>query len=603
VSASLLPVEHSVAPASVTLFDRDFISAIGATFATDIIRLAPGTSVASNGSAGTKAEVRIRGAESNHTLLFVDGIAFNDVASANVARFETLSTDGLDRIEILRGPASALFGSEALGGVVVVVQPDPLGSRRIDASLEAGSRDHRRAAATIVSGGETAGITASASWAKNDGIDIFGGGEGDKDGYESLHLSFKAVARPGNGDGEFGLVGHYLHHDIAYDGTPAPLFVRADTADVSEIETKAVRAWASYGLDPDAPFAATVAAAFVDNDNRNRDAGVRTNDSYGQRIRIGGQLIGRHGLGATSHEFVLAADHEVEDFGTRDRLYGGASDQDRSRSRTALVGEWLADWGLLQTDVAVRHDAFDRFRNATTLRGHVILPLGSGFALTGGYSEGIAQPNFSDLYGFSPLATFTPNPDLKPERSNGFEAGVRYGSETLSAEITGFSSNLRDEIVEDFSVVPYTIVNAPGTSRRRGVEVAARWSPRPDVRLTGSYTFLDARELGTGSTALRELRRPRHSASLTGEWSPGPWQVAATASWVGKRRDTDFDTYADVQLRDYLLANARIAYAVHENVELFARVENVFDASYQDLVGYAMPGRSAYAGVRVRLGD
>ena len=128
VTASLSPVAAADAPASVTVFDEALIEALGPTLATDLVRLAPGVSVATTGAQGTETVVRIRGAESNHTLVFIDGIAFNDIAAANAARFDALTSGGLGRLELIRGPQSALWGSEALGGVVAMSSPDPLGA-------------------------------------------------------------------------------------------------------------------------------------------------------------------------------------------------------------------------------------------------------------------------------------------------------------------------------------------------------------------------------------------------------------------------------------------------------------------------------------------
>ena len=116
VTASLSPIERSGAPASVTTFDSQIIDALGLPLASDIVRLSPGVSVATTGAQGTETVVRIRGAESNHTLVFIDGIAFNDIAAANAARFDALTGGGLGRLELIRGPQSALWGSEALGG-------------------------------------------------------------------------------------------------------------------------------------------------------------------------------------------------------------------------------------------------------------------------------------------------------------------------------------------------------------------------------------------------------------------------------------------------------------------------------------------------------
>ncbi|HET9429378.1 MAG TPA: TonB-dependent receptor plug domain-containing protein, partial [Allosphingosinicella sp.] len=193
ITTSLLPVRSGQAPASTTVFDERTLAALGFTAASDIVRLAPGVSVAASGARGTETVVRIRGAESHHTLVFIDGIAFNDAAAANAARFDTLTASGLSRIELIRGPQSALWGSEALGGVVAMTSPDPLGRRRAAGAVEVGSGNAHRAEGEFASGGTHAGLSATAGWARADGIDIIGNGSGDRDGYETLTLGLKGA--------------------------------------------------------------------------------------------------------------------------------------------------------------------------------------------------------------------------------------------------------------------------------------------------------------------------------------------------------------------------------------------------------------------------
>ena len=604
VTASLVPVPEDEAPASVTVFDAERIEALGFTLASDLIRLAPGASVSVSGGQGALTQVRLRGAEANHTLVFIDGIALNDLAAGNQARFETFGADGLGRIELVRGPQSALWGSEALGGVIAMESPDPLGRRRIAASAEIGSRDFLRASGAFATGGERAGLSGTVSFARADGIDILGGGSGDLDGFENFTGALRSTVQLG--DFSAGATGRYIRHRTEYDANDPVTFQRADTADISKIETYAGRIWFGYG-DAVTPWQARIEAQHIGSDNRNRVATTSTNDSYGRRTRLATQAVRRFGVNTTRHTLIAAAEHEEEDFGTRDLQFGGASDRDLERSRTAFVGEWRAEWGdLLTTDIAVRHDDFSAFQDATTLRLRAEFNLGGGVSLVGGYGEGIAQPSFVDLFGFGPGSGFIGNPDLKPERSEGFEGGIRWQRPTFSLEAVAFSNDLTDEIVEDFSIFPsYTVVNAPGESRRRGVELSGEWRPREDLRVSANYTYTDTREPETAGTALREVRRPEHTANLAADWRTGPLTLGGSLAYVGERTDRDFDLFPAplVELDAYVLASARVAYRISEALEAYARVENGFDENYQDVVGYATPGRSVHAGIRLSFGD
>ncbi len=606
VSAALVPVDLSTAPATVSVIDAPRIEALGSPYVLDLVRLVPGVAVATSGSQGSQTQIRIRGAEANHTLVFIDGIAFNDPAAGNEARFETFGADGLGRIEVVRGPQSALWGSEALGGVIALETPDPLGAMRATASGEYGSRNVARGAATLVTGGDTAGLSATAAYVRGDGIDSLGGGTGDRDGFSTKTASLKAVARPGE-DGELGLVARYIDHRNQFDGTDPVTFLRADTADSSRTETGAVRAWATLGLGADAPWSGTIESQYLRSDNRNRNAGDPLNATRGDRFRVGGKLVHRFAIGATRHVLVGELEREDETFSTRDTQYFGLTDQRRTRGRMTYVGEWRADWnGLLATDLAVRHDDFNRFANATTVRASAILTVARGLSLVGSYGEGIAQPTFYDLYGFFP-GSFIGNPNLTPERSRGYEAGVRYASSRISAEVTAFSNALRDEIVTVFDPATFnsSTANATGRSRRRGIEANVEVRPLAGLNVTANYTFLDAKDQQVAAAVrLREVRRPRHSANLAADWMSGRLTLGASLAYVGTRRDTDFDAFPalTVRLKDYVLGGARIAYAITPAIEAFGRIENAFDSQYQDVVGYATPGRGVFGGLRVRIG-
>jgi len=441
------------------------------------------------------------------------------------------------------------------------------------------------------------------SYAESDGIDILGGGTGDADGFNNLTGSLKGVIR--SGGFEAGAVGRAIRHEAEFDGFDAS-FQRADAANASVAETYAARGWAGYGFDPDASWWIRLEAQHLDSENRNRTGTVRTNDSYGRRTRFGGQAGTRLQFGATRHELIAAVEREEEAFGTSDLRFGGASDRDLERARTAFVAEWRARWGeWLTTDLALRHDDFSRFEDATTFRAQAVAGLGGGFSILGSYGEGIAQPSFVDLFGFGPGSRFIGNPGLRPESSEGYEFGLRFQRPGLKLEAVAFSNDLTDEIVEDFSIFPdYTVVNAGGESGRRGLELSADWEPAKGVSLAANYTYLDAdqpRAAGTGTE--RELRRPEHTASLSGSWRRGPLTVGAALAYVGERVDRDFDLFPSplVELDAYVLASARVAYRLTEQVEAFARVENGFDETYQDVFGYRTPGRTVHAGIRLVL--
>ncbi|MBC7986191.1 MAG: TonB-dependent receptor [Sphingomonadaceae bacterium] len=606
VTASRAPVAADSIGVSATVIGEARIEALGEVQAVDLLRLIPGVSVAVSGSRGTQTQLRIRGGEANHSLVFIDGIGFNDPAAGNESRFESFSADGIGRIEVIRGPQSALWGSEALGGVIALEGPDPLRGDRLDATIEYGSRDSARAALAGTLGDARHGVTLTASHARSDGIDIVGGGAGDRDGFENTTLALRAVTRPAP-DGELGIAARHIAAESEFDGFDPLSFLRADTLDRSESDTSAVRGWAALGLGPAAPWSITAEAQYLTSGNDNFLGDAPLNRTSAERFVVGGQIERRIAVAGSRHALIAATEREDENFAARDQQYFGLTDQDRSRGRTAFIGEWRAEWGRsIVTDLAVRHDDFNAFADATTIRAAATAEVVEGLHVRGSWGEGIAQPTFFDLYGFFP-GSFVGNPDLAPERARGYEVGVEWRGERVVLSATGFRSALRDEIVPVFDSGTFlsSTANASGKSRRQGIELAAALAPLPGLRIDVNYTLLDADDQQVvEGLRIREVRRPRHGASLALDWETGPLLIGASFAYVGARKDADFDVFPapSVTLGDYVLANARIACRIGD-VELFARVENLLDAHYQDAFGYATPGIGGHAGVRLRLGD
>jgi vitamin B12 transporter len=591
-------VPEAEAPVSATVFDRATLEALALPMTADVLRLAPGVAVATSGPRGTQTQVRIRGAEARHTLLFVDGIRFNDPAAGNEARFELLTNDALSRVEVVRGPQSALWGSEALGGVIAVDSADPFAGRALGALGEYGSLGSGRASVQGSARAGVVGVSASAGWIGSEGINAVGAA-GDRDGFEARSASVKAVAKP-LPSLELGLVGHLIAGRSEFDGSDPVTF-----APTQDLETRnrigAVRGWAALASGG---WSAKAEAGWLGSANRNYFQDRPTNRTAGERLTLGAQASKRLG----GQELIAAVEHQDEHFHARDQVYFGGTDQDRARRVTALVGEWRARWAQgLSTDLAVRHDSFSAFADATTVRAAAIVAPAKHWQLHAAYGEGIAQPTFYDLYGFFPGA-FRGNPDVKPERSRGWEAGLRWAGARGSVGVTAFANRLQDEIVGIFDPATFisSTANVTGRSRRRGIEAEAEYRPSPALRLAASYTFLDAGEQRiAGALAVREVRRPKHTASLIAAGTSGRLSWSASGAYVGARTDNDFNVFPSrtVRLGGYVLASARLGWRIGRALEAYVRAENAFDESYQDVVGYNMPGRTVYAGVRLRLGD
>ena len=597
VTASRGEEEADRTAASVTLIDATRIERIGSPLVPDLLRLLPSVSVAASGPAGSQTQVRIRGAEANHTLLFVEGIRANDPAAGNEPRFELLNADLASRIEVVRGPQSALWGSEAIGGVVAV-SGSPPGSGGTQAFVEGGSFDSWRGAARTEAGDAERGFSIGLAGQRSDGVDSFSG-EGEKDGYSILGLRTAGRYRVAPSF-LVGASGFALTGKSEFDGFLQSFpFSHADTLDETRNKLAAGRLFAELG-NREASYA-IASGSLLGSSNRNELDGEFVNKTQATRRTV--SVEGGHRFG--KHQLIAAVESERETFEARDTAFGGFTNQDRSRSHHSLTAEWRASGlGPIDAGLAIRHDIFSRFEDATSFRASVRTALGGGWSVAASYGEGIAQPTFFDLYGFFP-GSFVGNPDLKPESSRGGEISLRYASDRLGGSLTYFRQRLKDEIatvfLPDFTS---TAINADGKSKRQGIELEGYYRHSDALRLTVNFAWLDASEPEVGGGQLKEPRRPKHSGSVAVDGTQGRLIYGVAVAYTGRRTDTDFDVFPAelVRFDPYWLASARLAYRLTDKLEAHVRVANAFDEDYQHVVGYRTEGRSIHAGLRVALG-
>jgi len=597
ITASRSTEQAEKTPASISLIDATTIQRLGEPQIVSLLRLTPSVAVSSSGPAGSFTEVRIRGAEANHSLLFMDGIKLNDPASGDIPRFELLNADLASRIEVVRGPQSALWGSDAIGGVISINGLDDPGGWAF--SGEGGSFGSRRASASAGVRAGKLSFAAAGGWQSAQGIDSFGSPVGDRDGFHNL--SGRARMTIDLDGWRVGAAGLAFSGKSEFDGYDLVTFAHQDTLDSSRNRLAAGRIWADFGSD-NSTWAGGLSATLLGSSNRNRLADDPINRTSGGRRSLSGQIERRFVSGPLSHRLIIAAEDERETFHARDTLYGGFTDQDRSRSHQGLTAEWRGQYRGWNGGLALRRDMFNRFRDATSFRASLLAPLANGLKLAGNYSEGIAQPTFFDLYGFFP-GNFVGNPSLRPERSKGFEVGLRWSRSKLAASATWFRQRLTGEIVDVFDPQTFlqTSENKDGASRRRGIEATFAWHPGEWLNLGTNYTYLDASEPDPSGLRLsEELRRPRHSGSIRADGQIGRFTYGASLAYVGRHRDRrDNFPYDLVILDSYWLAGAEVAYQIAPSIDLTLRGANLLDQKYQDSFGYRTEGRGIFAGIRL----
>ncbi len=584
--------------------------------AAEALRSLPGVSVSQQGGSQNLTVVRLRGAESNHTLVLVDGVEVNAAGTDGFFDFSTMLVDDIAQIEVIRGPQSGLYSSGALGGVINIVTRGGKGPLTFRARAEGGSFDTRDGMVGISGGTDRAHMSLSLSGRRTNGFDISSKGTEDDGGqfstlsftggvmiFDNLKLdaTLRRAHREGDRDGT---------SDVVND-----LFVASE-----ERSTFASDVWlgrVAATLDTfDSAWVHKVFVSGVETDNSDLDRGafsppdgtrsrnISTTAKYGYLSTV--RLDGPSGM-PVRHFLTGLIEHQREQF-EQPLISAEAFERDRDSIAGEIRGEYF---NALTLTGNVRHDKNDGFEDATTWRAAGSLrPEGSPLRLHASVGTGIKYPSFSEQFGVFP--GFVANPNLTPETSLGWDAGVEatfFGGKAI-VDVTYFNANLENEIDFDFvppavacGGVPFCFIpfNRTGESTREGIEVAGRALLMDGLSVGVAYTYLKARE----DNGLEEVRRAPHSgrADINYAFDGGKGNVNLAAVYNGEVQDLAFSalTFSSerITLDQYALVTAAASYKVAPGVELYGRVENVLDEDYQEVFGFETAGVAAYAGVRI----
>lgn len=615
IYANQAPMEAGKVGASVSVVSGETLRSSGVSTVADALRTVPGIAVNQQGIRGSLTQVRIRGAEANHLLVLIDDVPVNEISNGDF-NFADLALEDIERIEVIRGPQSGLYGANAHAGVISIVTKSGRGLSHpeMHLRLEGGSRDTKSlGASTRASVGPFYG---SFSFDQNttDGFNISRFGF-ERDGSRAATTTAKIGAdltSQFNVEGSLRAVRRFAHID------PQPFFgpfegLAADSApDFNRFESVSGRVAATWSLF-DGDFVQKLSAKRHDEGRDDFDTifGYFRSDGRRDNLEYKATAFARtHILGGERHSFSFAADRQEESLRIDsqsmafDPVAAAFWLKGASRLRDGLAGEYALDlpFGLTVTG-AVRHDWNSGFEDITTWRATASQRLPTATRIHASVGTGVTNPTFFEQFGFF-VGSFVGNPALKPERSLGWDVGVeqRFLDGRLIADVTYFGSDFEDKIVSQ-SVgggFIFTVVNAPGISPRRGVEITTKFVPVPWLILSGAYTYTDSR-LSDGRP---EDRRPRHAASgsATVLFAEGRGKATVNVVHNGTMHDTWFRfPLTPVMLNAYTTIGGTVSYDVTPWSTLYLRAENILDAKYEEVFSYRAPGFAAYLGLKLRL--
>jgi len=598
VSATRVPTPEDEVASSVTLITAADIDAEQARTLPDVLASVPGLNVVHTGGSGGQTSIFMRGTNSNHVKFFVDGIDVSDPSTpTDTFDLEHLLLADVDRIEVLRGPQSGLYGSDAIGGAIYIVTKTGAGPPTATATLEGGSFG------TFNQMGSVSGSSGATNYAFNvdhfrstdtpvTPLDLLAPGEQrHDDSYDNKSFSTK-VGTKLTDDLDVSAVARYVDSTLLFTGEnfndypPIPDATRSEE-DVEQLFTRASAHLALFqGI-----FDQTFGVGYSHDHTSDYGPEITPTFNRGDRLKVDWQ--GNITL-APGELLVLGAEHQ------RDAI----QDSPISAQMTTNAGfaQLQSSFGNRFFDtVSVRYDDNDRFGSKTTYRiAPEFVITATGTTLKGSVGSGFKAPTLNQLFVNYPAYDFYANPDLKPESSVGYDLGVEQVlfQKELRFGITYFHNHIHDLIDNNETFTSYANVDRATTY---GFENFIAYRPFARLLMRADYTYTLATDEITGEEL---LRRPKVKSSLASTWQASDaLSITAILLYVGPWLD---DNRAGTNLEPltaggYTTTNVAASYVLSRNLTLFARIDNLFDRRYEDPLGFDRPGFGVFAGVRATL--
>ncbi len=592
---------------SITVVSSEEIERKKKIFVSDVIRGLPGLDVVRTGTMGGSTSIFLRGANSEHTLVMIDGVEVNDPMSTTRSHdFAHLMVDNIERIEILRGPQSTLYGSDAIGGVINIITKRGEGKPKFNFSAEGGSFTTFRESAGVNGGNKLFNYSLSLSRLDTEGISSAAKkyGNYEKDGYKNTTFSSRFGLTPLE-NLSFDLILRYVNTETELDsgggiGGDDPNYIQR--ADHFLFKTQA-------GLSLFDQFWDQKIGVAISTSHRDYKNKVDPLSPFYEKSRFDGELIKfdwqHHIRLHKTNSITFGFEYERE--GGKSRWYyeymgwpldQGIFPEKKADTRGYYFQDEIRLWDRFFATLGIRLDDHSRFGSETTYRvAPSFLIQETGTKLKGSLGTGFKAPSLYQLYG--PRTSWGPtgNVNLKPEKCRGMDLGVEQ--EFLNKRIILGAIYFRNDfknLIDFESGLGFINIKKAKTE---GIELSAFIKLIKDLTLGLNYTYTDTEDKNTGR---KLLRRPRHKFGLDVNYQfieKGNINLGFT--YIGKRDDMDWSVWPArrVELDGYPLVNLSTSYEVFKNFQLFGKVENLLNKKYEEVKGYGTPGISLFGGIKV----
>jgi vitamin B12 transporter len=604
VSATRSPQPLEVTGASISVITSGDLETRQIDAVGDALAETPGLTVVRNGGIGQSTDVLLRGAEAGQTLVLVDGVRINDPsATSGFALLGDVLVNGIDRIEVLRGPQSTLYGSDAIGGVVNILTTRggdaPFAAR---AQAEGGSFETGRLNLAANGTYQSVEYGAAANYYVSNGISAADArnGNSEADGYHAFGATANVrwhFAPTVSLDARL----YYTRARDSFDGYPPPTYSFQDTHQYGKNRLLAAYGGVNFSLF-DGRLANRIAITRSDSDRRTFDPTLTPSEDFsaqGGNTRLEYQGVFKLD---DANEATFGAESQSTTLITQD-IYNPVAIKGSDRIN-GVYAQWQTRlMGSLTLTGGVRYDDDREFGGRTSLKLAAAWQVLDGTTLRANYGNGFKAPSLYQL--FSPYSN--PIENLKPETATGWEAGIDQRFEGVRLSLTYFERRTGNQIdffscwgvsstACDLRVMQGGYYYNVKRSRARGVEAEIAVQLTETLAASANYTNLTDVDLANG---LQLARRPHDSAGALVTWQALPdLTLGLGANYTGARFD---DAYHFTPLAEAVRMNAFAAFKLDETRELFGRVENLTDERAAPVAGYGAPGRAFYAGIRMRF--